>query len=281
MDGTERENWYQNVEPLLRPRSITIVGASENSNAWSARIFRNLQSYGFPGQIHLVNPRHRALYGAPCYPSVSEVPDAIDQLIVIVPAQQALSAIEDGGKRGCRSAVVFSGGFSETGTPEGMALQAQLLASAEHYGVLLCGPNCLGNVSTREKVLTFAEYGVDHYAPGGLALISQSSGLMGGVARHAFARGLGLSYCIASGSEASVDSADYLNFLIEDEGTRVIAIFLEAIRRPRAFAAACEKALAVKKPILILKIGKSTKGQEAVHTHTGALAGSYEAFVAL
>ncbi len=233
MNGAEPENAYRNVEPLLRPRSITIVGASERPNSWSARIFRNLRRYGFPGEIHLVNPRHRTLYDAPCFPSVLDVPYAMDQMVVIVPAERVPSVIEQGGSRGCRSAVIFSGGFSETGDPNGMALERALLSAADRYGVLLCGPNTLGNISTRERALTFAEYGVENYSVGGLALVSQSSGLMGGVARHAHMRGLGLSYCVASGSEANVDAADYLNFLVADRNTRVIGLFLEAIRRPR------------------------------------------------
>lgn len=279
MERLGQEQAYRNIEPLLRPKSITIVGASERPNSWAARIFRNLRSYGFPGEIHLVNPRHRMLYGAACFPSVLDVPD-VDQMVVIVPAQHVASPIEQGGSRGARSAVVFSGGFSETGEASGIALEREVLAAAARYGVLVCGPNCLGNVSTREKVLTFAEHGVEPYSMGGLALVSQSSGIMGGVTRHAHGRGLGLSYGIASGTEANVDSADYLNFLAEDSSTGVIGLILESIRRPAAFAAACQKAQAAKKPILILKLGKSTKGREAVLTHTGALAGSYDAFVA-
>jgi len=271
---------YRDVEPLLRPKSITIVGASERPNSWSARIVRNLRRYGFPGSIQLVNPRHRTLYNSPCFPTVLDVPEGVDQMVVIVPAELVPSVIEQGGRRGCRSAVIFSGGFSETGEASGMALEREMLATADRYGVLLGGPNTLGNISTRERVLTFAEFGVEDYLAGGLALVSQSSGLMGGVTRHAHMRALGLSYCVASGSEANVEAADYLHFLVEDPNTRVIGLFLEAIRRPKAFATACERARALKKPILILKIGKSRKGQEAVLTHTGALAGSYDAFVA-
>ena len=276
----ETGNAYRDVEPLLRPKSITIVGASERPNSWSARIVHNLRRCNYPGGVHLVNPRHRTLYNLPCFPSVLDVPEGVDQMVVIVPAELVPSVIEQGGLRGCRSAVIFSGGFSETGEPSGMVLEQKLLAAADRYGVLLCGPNTLGNISTRERVRTFAEYGAEDYSAGGLALVSQSSGLMGGVTRHAHMRGLGLSYCIASGSEANVDAADYLHFLVEDPNTRVIGLFLEAIRRPKAFATACEEARTLKKPILILKIGKSRKGQEAVLTHTGALAGSYDAFVA-
>ncbi|MFQ5850402.1 MAG: acetate--CoA ligase family protein [Candidatus Binatia bacterium] len=277
---TGRDGAYRNVEPLLRPQSITVVGASERPDSWSARIFRNLRSYGFPGEVYLVNPRHRELYGMPCFPSVTDVPGKIDQLVVIVPAPQVPGILEEGGKRGCRSAVVFSGGFSETNTPVGLAVEQEMIGAAQKYGILIGGPNCLGNVSTRERVLTFAEQAAEPFPVGGLALISQSSGLMGGVARYAVSRGLGLSYCIASGSEANVDAADYLRFLVEDESTHVIGLFLEAIRCPAEFALACERARAAQKPVLILKIGKSKKGREAALTHTAALAGSYEAFTA-
>ena len=275
-----RSGSYRSIEPLLRPETITIVGASERPESWTARIFHNLRSYGFPGEIYLVNPRHRELYGAPCFPSVAEVSGKVDQLVVIVPAAHVPRIIEEAGKRGCRSAVVFSGGFSETNTQAGTAAEKAMVEAAERYGILIGGPNCLGNISTRERVLTLAEQGIETFRAGGLALVCQSSGLMGGMARYAHWRGLGLSYVVGSGSEANVDAADYLNCLVDEESTRVVGFILEAIRRPREFAAACERALASRKPILILKIGRSKGGQAAALSHTGALAGSYQAFTA-
>ncbi len=271
---------YRDVEPLLRPQSITIVGASENPASWSARIFHNLSAYGFPGAVHLVNPRYRELYGSPCYPSVQEVPGPLDQLVIIIPAHHVPEVIDQAGARGCRSAVVFSGGFSEANTAAGNEAEKEMVAAAEHHGIRIGGPNCLGNVSTREHVLTLAEFGVELFRAGGLALVSQSSGLMGGMARYAMMRGLGLSYCAASGSEANTDAADYLNFLAADDSTRVIALVLEAVRRPAEFALACERARTAGKPVLVLKIGTSPRGQAAALSHTGALAGSYEAFAA-
>jgi acyl-CoA synthetase (NDP forming) len=274
------ENVYRDVEPLLRPRSITIVGASERSGSWSERIYYNLRSYGYPGEIHLVNPRHRELYGAPCFPSVSQVVGDVDQMVVIVPARHVPATIEEGGARGFRSAVVFSGGFSETGTPDGIEAEREMVAAADQSNMGICGPNCLGNISTRERVITLAEYGVEFFKEGGLALVSQSSGLMGGIVRYAHSRTIGLSYAIASGSEANLDAADYLNYLVGDDSTRVVGLVLEAIRRPAAFASACERARAARKPLLVLKIGRSKGGQGAALSHTGALAGSYEAFKA-
>jgi len=280
VDKQSLENIYRNVEPVLRPCSITIVGASERTGSWPERIFRNLQGYGYPGEIHLVNPRHRELYGVPCFPSISTIPGVVDQIVVIVSARHVPAAIEEAGTRGCRSAVVFSGGFSETGTAEGLKAERAMVVAAERSNVMICGPNCLGNISTRERVITLAEYGVEFFTEGGLALISQSSGLMGGVARYAHSRAIGLSYGVASGSETDADAADYLNFLVDDKSTRVIGMILEAIRRPAAFASACERARAARKPILALKIGRSKRGQEAALSHTGALAGSHEAFKA-
>jgi len=276
----EQSGSYRNVEPLLRPETITIVGASERPDSWSARIFHNLRAYGFAGDVCLVNPRHRELYGAPCFPSVSDIPRKVDQLVVIVPAAHVPRIIDEAGRRGCRSAVVFSGGFSETNTPAGAAAEAEMVDAANRHGILIGGPNCLGNVSTRERVLTLAQQGVETFKAGGLALISQSSGLMGGVARSAHSGGIGLSYAIASGSEVNVDAADYLNYLVNDPSTRVLGLILEVIRRPPEFAAACERALAAQKPVMILKIGRSKGGQAAALSHTGALAGSYEAFAA-
>jgi acyl-CoA synthetase (NDP forming) len=269
---------YRNVEPLFRPRSITLVGASERLDSWPARIFNNLRRYKFPGKISLVNPRHKTLYGSPCFPSITEVPDEIDQLIIIVPAAYIPEVLERAGERGCRSAIIFSGGFAELNTQEGLNAQCAVVAAADRFGIAIGGPNCLGNVSTREHVLTLAEQRVELFEEGSLALVSQSSGLMSGVNQCAYSRDLGLSYAVASGGEANTDAADYLNFLVDDESTRIIGMILETIRRPNEFGAACQRASISGKPVIVLKIGRSEKGLDATLSHTGALSGSYEAF---
>jgi acetyltransferase len=272
---------FRDVTPLLQPRSIAIVGASIREDTWPARVFRNLRAFGFPGPVYLVNPKYEALYGEPCYPSLAALPGPPDQLVMVVPAAAVPGLLAEGGRAGARSAVVFSGGFAEIGTAAGRAAQDAIAAIAQDQGIRLCGPNCMGNLATRERAVTFAEQTVEDFQPGGFAFVSQSAGFMGAVLRYATQRGVGLSYGIGCGNEADVDVADCLHYLAQDAATRVIGLFLEGVRRPEAFVAACREAAAAGKPVLVLKVGRSAEGRVAAAAHTGALAGAREAFDAL
>jgi acetyltransferase len=240
-----------------------------------------LRRFGFAGQILLVNPKYEELYGERCYPSVSALPSAPDQLVMVVPAAAVATALEEAGQRGTRSAVVMSGGFSEAGSAEGRAQERLVIEMADRYGIQLCGPNCLGNISMAKPAVTYAEMSLEDFRPGGLACVSQSSGVMGATLRYATQRGVGLSYGVACGNEGNRDVADYVGFLSEDPDTRVIALFVETVRRPAAFAAACRKAAAAGKPVMVLTVGQSEAGRAAAAAHTGGLAGSREAFDAL
>lgn len=271
---------FRDVTPLLFPRSIAIVGASQREDSWPARIYRNLLNFGFSGPVYLVNPRYRELYGATCYPSVLSLPEPVDQLVVVVRAPLVATVLEEAGVVGCRSAIVFSGGFGELGTEEGRSAEAAVQAIAERYRIRICGPNCLGNLSLPGRVVTFAEQTIEDYQLGGFAFVSHSSGVMGAALRFAAQRGIGISYGIAAGNEANTDIADYLNFLAEDEHTRVVGMFLEGVRRPNAFAVACEKLAQANKPVALIKVGRSAGAKEAAVSHTGALVGSHEAFTA-
>lgn len=272
---------FHDVRALLDPESIAIVGASVREDSWPARIYRNLRSFGYSGEVYPVNPKYDRLYGVPCYPSVAALPVRADQLIVLVPSDAVPDVLDEAGQRGTRSAVILSGGFSELGTEEGRIRERKMVDAANRHGIRLCGPNVLGNIATLSRTLTFAEHTLEDFQPGGLAFVSQSSGVMGAVLRYATQRGVGISYGIACGNEANTDMADFINFLVDDPQTQVIGLFLEGVRRPDAFVAACRRAAAAGKPVIALKVGRSEGGREAALAHTGSQAGSPEAFDAL
>ncbi len=279
--SVDERDALRDVGSILNPRSIAIVGASAREDSWPARAFRGLRRFGFPGPVYLVNPKYDEVYGQRCYPSISALPETPEQVLVVVPARSVPTAIEEAGQRGVTSAVVLTGGFSEAGTAEGRALERQAVEMADRFGLRICGPNCLGNIAMPSRAVTYAEHTLEDFQPGGLACVSQSSGVMGAALRYATLRGVGVSYGIACGNEGNTDVADYLAFLAEDPATKVIALFVETLRRPSAFAAACRKAAAAGKPIMVLKVGDSEAGRAAAAAHTGGLAGSREAFDAL
>lgn len=276
-----RSDALRDVSPLVNPTSIAIVGASAREDSWPARVFQGLRRFGFPGDVFLVNPKYDELYGQPCYASVSALPRPPDQVVVVVPAAAVPITLEEAGRAGSRSAVVLTGGFSELGTAEGRALERRAVEAADAFGVRMCGPNCLGNVAMPARAVTFAEHSLEEFQPGGLACLSQSSGLMGATLRYAAQRGVGITYGIACGNEANTDIADYLGFLADDPTTSVIALFVETVRRPNAFAAAARQAARAGKPIIALTVGHSEAGRAAAAAHTGGLVGSREAFDAL
>jgi acetyltransferase len=268
----------RDVSPLLHPRSIAIVGASQRPDSWPARVFRNLNNFGFEGPIYPVNPNYDELYGTRCYHSISAIPEPPDHLVILVKAELVPAALEEAGPLGTRSATIFTGGFAEFGTPETRALQDRAQEIADRYGICVSGPNCLGNVSMPGRLVTYSEQVTEPFRPGHFAMVAQSSGIMGGTFRYAAQRGVGVSYGIAAGNELNTDVVDYLHFLLADEQTRFIGLMIEGIRRPELFMQVCERLAGAGKPIGLLKSGRSAKGQEATLAHTGVLAGTREVF---
>jgi acyl-CoA synthetase (NDP forming) len=261
------------IDSLLRPHSIAIVGASDTVgpgyNAWKA-----LEFVGFPGQIHLVNPKRTELFGRPCHPSLDAIPGPIDAAFVAVGAEQVLGVARSAHAKGAGGLAILSSGFGEAGA-EGRARQDALVAFAGDTGLAVCGPNCLGllNFSGRTALFgTSLPATVDH---GGVAAVVQSGSV--GIALLNAGRALGLSCLITSGNEAVTTTAEYIEALLDDEAVRTIVVFAEEIKRPARFIAALARARTLGKPVIVLKSGRSERGRAAVLAHTGAVAGSVEA----
>jgi acyl-CoA synthetase (NDP forming) len=266
-----------NLDRLLRPRSIAIVGASPTPGALGASVLGNLERNGYPGEIHLINPKRDEIGGRPCLKSVRELPTGVDVAILAIPRAAVLNAIRDLAERAVGAAVIFSAGFAEGGA-EGLAEQSEITQIARDAGMVIEGPNCLGMVNYVDRIpLTFVETNVAPLgAKPGIGIVSQSGAMACVLSVILASRDLGLSFSVSTGNEAASGVEDYVEYLVEDRSTRVIAMIVEQFRQPKRFLAAAGRARAAGKIIVLLHPGKSSAARESAATHTGAMAGDYQ-----
>lgn len=264
---------------LLRARSVAIVGASPKGR-WPTLIFQNLKKSGYRGKVYLVNPNYPELWGEGCYPNLAALPEPAEHLLLLIPTKAVVQTLEEGSKLGSKAATVYSAGFGEGDDPQGKERAQAMRELCSRTGMVCCGPNCMGTISVSEGGWTFPVT-LPLLRPGPVGLIFQSGGSLGNWMKGAVERGIGFSYAVSSGNEVDLDLADYLSFLIDDPQTRVVALMIEGIRRPKEFMAVAAQALAKNKPILVVKIGRSERARRQAVSHTGALAGSDEVFDAV
>lgn len=265
------------IDRLLRPKSVAVVGASDRHGALGATLLNNLVQYEFAGDIYPVNPKREEIQGLKCYASVDQLPEGIDCAVLAIPRPFVLDTVRGLAQRGCGAVVIYSAGFSEAGE-EGLKEQLELGVIAAEYGMVIEGPNCLGCTNYVERVpLTFVETNMISPPKGARAvgIASQSGALAAVLATALHPRGCYVSTSVSTGNEAASGVEDYVEWLIDDEDTHVIAMYVESLRRPKAFIAAARRARAAGKPIIMLHPGKSNKAQESAATHTGAMAGDY------
>lgn len=260
------------IDRLLRPKSIAIVGASDKIgpgfNAWNA-----LQAVGYSGTTHLINPSRSELLGQPCYSSLAAVPGDVDAVFIAVQADKVVDVAREAAAKGAGGLAILSNGFNEAGE-HGARMQRELVALAAEHDIAACGPNCLGFLNFADRTALFGTSLPAELPRGSVAAIVQSGSI--GIALLNAARGLGLSHLITSGNEAVTTVADYMAALIDEPQVKTVVVFLEQLRKPRAFIDACRRARTLGKPVIVLKSGRSQKGQQAVTAHTGAVAGSAE-----
>ncbi|WP_161139922.1 acetate--CoA ligase family protein [Propylenella binzhouense] len=280
--GDSTEPHFRDCDPVFRPRSVAIVGASETGGAgWPRRVYENLEFAGYSGELFLVNPRRSELWGRPCFPDLAAIPEPVDLAITVIPADHIPDALEAGLSNGLKGALVFASQFGEGGDAAGAARAERLRALSRNHDLRICGPNCMGTLAIREGHLFYPSPRVRSLSPGPVGVVFQSGGTFMYWLRQAAVRGLGFSYAVSSGNEIDLDLADYVNFLVEDDSTRLIVCMVEGVRRPAAFVAAAERALAAGKPVLLVKIGRSQRGAAQARSHTGALAGDDRLFDAV
>jgi acyl-CoA synthetase (NDP forming) len=264
------------LSPLFAPRSVAIVGASPRENTLGNNVVVNLRRLGYAGRIFPVHPSAPEVAGLPAYRALGALPEPAECAVLALPADGIAAALEEGARHGLRAAVVFASGFAETGAAGGQR-QRQLHALCACAGIALCGPNCLGLVNVHERVSLYSSGIPEGMRAGGLAVVSHSGSAC--IALSTLGR-FGLSHIVSVGNAAVLDVADYLAHLAGDPETRAVALFIETLRDPAAFAHAMRAMHAAGKPVIALKVGRSATGAAASAAHTGALAGNWEAYEA-
>ncbi len=262
------------LRPLLAPRSVALVGATEGAGTLGAIVYRNLAAGGLRGALYAVNPKHREIFGQRAYARLTDLPRPPDVAVVVTPAHTVPGIVEDAAAAGVKAAVVLSSGFGEAGA-EGRALQEEVLKAAKQGGVRILGPNCLGMMRTDCGLnATFARTPA---LPGKLALVSQSGAICGAILDWAHGAQLGFSSVVSLGGAIDVDFGEVLDFLTADAASDAILLYVEGIRDARRYVSALRAASRVK-PVIALKVGRHASGSRAASSHTGALVGSDAVF---
>ncbi len=272
------------VAGMLSPQSVAVIGASDKPGNLGADTVRRLQRFRFPGPIFPVNRSREPVAGLEAYASVRDLPEVPDLVVLAIPAEGLAEAIRDCAAAGVRHGVAYAGGLAESGRPEGIALQREIVALCRAVGFTLCGPNCVGFINTAVPVTaTFATalHEVEELPPGSIALISQSGGIATTAMSIILQAGFGIRALISSGNEAIVSFADYIRALAQDEGTRVIGAYLEGVPDGAAFADALAEARRHGKPVVMIKSGATQASAKAALAHTGALVGEDRVFDAV
>ncbi|NLG85724.1 MAG: acetate--CoA ligase family protein, partial [Firmicutes bacterium] len=265
-----------NLHHLLRPKVVAIVGASEKLG-FGRDVSQNMLACDLGDNLYFVNPNREQVLGKKCYKSISDIGRDIDLVIICTPMFTVNNILEEAAGCGCKGAVIFASGYGEAGE-EGKLAQEELKNLATKHGIAVCGPNCAGFINNVDNIHGFGLPVSARQQKGNIGLVAQSGqvcSLLVSVPHLKF------SYAISSGNNAVVGIEDYLEFLVEDEATEVIAVYLEGVKYPEKFARVLAQAAKKRKPIIALKVGASEKARQTTTAHTGSLAGSDAAFGAL
>ncbi|MEO0030693.1 MAG: hypothetical protein RIS94_451 [Pseudomonadota bacterium] len=265
------------LDRFLRPRSVAVVGASDKPGALGCTLITNLDRNGYSGTIYPINPKREAIGARPCLPSVDALPEGVDVAVLAIPRVGVLDAVKGLAARKCGGVVIFSAGFAEGGE-EGLAEQREIARIAAESGMVVEGPNCLGLVNYVDSTpLTFVEtLATPPKGDRAIGIVSQSGAMAAVLGTMLLARDAGVSYSVSTGNEAASGVEDYVDWMIDQPDTHVIAMIVEQFRKPQRFLAAARRAAAAGKPIVLLHPGKSSAARESAATHTGAMAGDYK-----
>ncbi len=261
---------------FFNPQGVAVIGASADPSKLSYGVIHNLIAHGYRGPIYPINPKGGEIQGLTVYPTISDAPDPVELAVIMIRAEAVPEALVACGERGLKAVIVVTGGFRETG-PEGAALEASLKDIAAQYGMRLIGPNCVGVMDAHLPLdTTFITMMPE---PGHIAFVSHSGAICGGSIDWARSVGVGYSRIASLGNQLDVDIADGIRMMKDDPNTRVISVYAEGLPDGRRFVDAAASVYRAK-PIVMLKAGLTTAGIQAVASHTGALAGNNDAYVA-
>ena len=278
------------LAPLFLPKSVALVGASPDKRNFRGRLVSVLLRHRTDAPIYFVSPSHKEIEGIGCYVTVREIPEQVDLVIVAIPAAAVTQVMEECGQAGVKAVVIVSSGFADENTQAGKTRQEQIKSICLKYGMRLLGPNSEGFLTTGlplaasfSAAVANGEYHGDKFEAGqkGIALVSQSGGLGFGIYSRARRQGLRFTHVVAAGNQALLGIHDYVEYALHDADTGVIVVVLEGLIEPSGFRAVLEQAAELRKPVIVCKIGRAEVGARAVTTHTGALAGNYQAYQAV
>jgi acetate---CoA ligase (ADP-forming) len=267
------------LDPIFRPRSVAVIGASRDVRSVGGSILHNLLGFQFNGLVFPVNPAAEVVHSLKCYPTVEAIPDAVDMAVIAVPKRFVLEALDSCGRKGVRGVVMITAGFKEVGEA-GAELEQQVLERVKRYGMRLIGPNCMGIINMAPDIRLQASFSANHPVPGNVSFSSQSGALGEAILALLLERGLGLSMFVSLGNKADVSGNDLLEYWEHDPQTDVILMYLESFGNPQRFLEICRRVTRTK-PILAVKSGRTLAGARAAASHTGSLAGADNAVESL
>jgi acyl-CoA synthetase (NDP forming) len=258
------------LESLFRPRKVAVIGASSKELSIGNRVIKNLIDFGFKGDIYPINPKADEIRGIKAFKSITDCPDNIDVVHMVIPAKFVPQAVEDCGRKGVKNIIINSGGFSETG-PEGETIERDFLARAVKYGIRILGPNCQGIINSDPRIRAYCNFTFTKPEPGFISIVALSGGVAEVIHQGFAAMGVGTRIYASNGNACDVTIPEIIRYLGEDDGTRVIVTYVEGLRDSANFMQTVRE-VAARKPILAMKAGRTVEGAKAAASHTGGLA---------
>ncbi|WP_028601488.1 acetate--CoA ligase family protein [Ottowia thiooxydans] len=270
------------LKNLLNPRSVAVIGASEDQTKFGGRLYKTLLQHQYGGDVYPINPTRESLFGLKTFPSIDATPEPPDMVVMALPRDKVKDAITACAARGAKAGIIITSKFSDEGA-EGLALEREVVAAAQAHGMRLIGPNCLGLISPTNKLVLCSSpaLNVPSLIEAPIGFISQSGALMGTLFDRSYGMGIGFSHCVSVGNQADLELCDFIEFLIEDESTQVICSYVEGIKSPQRFVDLARRARAAGKPWLMVKAGASDDGRRAAYSYTASLAGDFAALKAI
>ncbi|MDY6911460.1 MAG: CoA-binding protein [Chloroflexota bacterium] len=264
---------------IFNPRSVAILGASQDNTKFSYYLLRSLLTGGFEGPIYLVNPKVEEISGFQCYPSVKDVPEKVDLAVIVLPVSAVVRALSDCAEKGVSGAIIITAGFKESEDEAGEELQKEIAGIADAAGIKIIGPNTFGMFNTHANLnACFTPYFINA-AKGPISIVTQSGGACHFLMPWLVTENVGLSKVLSLGNRANTDYPELIEYLLDDPQTKAIAMYMEGVDDPRPLLEVGRKAIG-KKPLVVYKVGKGEAVRNAALSHTGSLAGRYELYEA-
>ncbi len=278
MEGSWPQDFHKIVRNFFEPRSVAIIGATEDTR-YGRRMIENLVGSQLRGKVFPVNPKRSEIMGLPCFKSVTEIQEEVDLAIIVIPARAVLTALRECAEKGIRAVIIISAGFSERDGQAGRDRQKELQEFAKEKGIYLCGPNCLGIANLKDKIYPNSSGDLEQLLPaaGPIGVVSQSGATaFGPLMAKTKDRGSRLKYLVSTGNEADLEGTDFIRYMLDDPEILTLIAFIEGFKSGEKLKAVADLALERKKPILIMKMGRSETGGKAAMTHTAAITGSFK-----